>query len=174
MEPTVNAERVEAELPVKPEVDVRVYRAGFIAGAVALVAFLGVVKDVHAILGGKGHVIWGFLILRYSSLERVWFGYVFNGYAAWLATFPHLLLYAASLYGLFRRKRWGWYLVFFYVLYVPLSEWVFMFLYPLGYLTGRPYPGPIIRSEWIFLLLGLPMELGVAGLLWWYRDLFVR
>jgi hypothetical protein len=176
MEPTVDLDRVGAETPSEPAVDIRVYRAGFIAGAIALIALLGVIKDLGAILapGGSGQFVWGFLVLRYSSLERVWFGYLFTGYAAWLATFPHLVLYAASIYSLMGLRRWGWYLVFAYMLYIPLSEWVYMFLYPLGYLTSRPYPEPILRTEWLFLLIGLPLELSVVGLLWWYRGLFVR
>lgn len=105
MEHAVNSERAGIQLPSRPAVDIRVYRAGFIAGAVALTALLGVIKDLGAIFapGGSGQFVWGFLILRYSSLERVWFGYLFTGYAAWLATFPHLVLYAASIYGLMGR-----------------------------------------------------------------------
>jgi len=173
---TVDSGRAEMEPSSGPAVDLRAHRAGFIAGAIALVAFLGALKDVSALLAprGTGQFIWGFVILRYSSLERVWFGYRFTGYAAWLATIPHLALYAASIYGLIGLRRWGWYLAFAYLLYIPLSEWVFMFLYPLGYLTGRPYPESILRAEWFYLLTGLPLELGIAGLLWWYRDLFVR
>jgi len=176
MEHAIDSEGVEIGSSSIPAVDLRAHRAGFIAGAIALVAFLGALKDVGALLAprGTGQFVWGFLILRYSSIERVWFGYLFTGYAAWLATFPHLVLYAVSIYGLIGLRRWGWYIVFAYLLYIPLSEWAYMFLYPLGYLTGRPYPEPILRTEWLFLFIGLPLELGVAGLLWWYRDLFVR
>ena len=176
MDPSIDSDQVGVEPPSKPAVDIHVYRAGVIAGAVGLIAFLGVIKDLGAILapGGSGQFVWGFLMLRYSSLERVWFGYRFTGYTAWLATFPHLGLYAASIYGLIGLRRWGWYLVFAYLLYIPLSEWAYMFFYPLGYLTGRPYPEPILYTEWLFLLIGIPLELTAARLLWWYRDLFVR
>ena len=160
----------------KLAIDLHVYHAGVLAGVVAFIAFLGVIKDLNAILdpGGRGEVAWGFLMLRYSSLQRVWFGYRFTGHTAWLVTFPHLVLYAASMYGLIGLRRWGWYLLFSYLLYISLSEWTYMFFYPLGYLTGQPYPEPIVRSEWLFLLISFPLELLTAGLLWWYRDVFVR
>ncbi len=172
-----------AQIPVSPAttpaIDMqvyRVYRAGVIAGVLSFIAFLGVVKDLNALLdpAHRGEVAWGFLMVRYSSMQRVWFGYRFTGQAAWLATFPHLLLYAAGIYGLIGLKRWGWYLLFTYLLYIPLSEWTYMFLYPLGYLTGEPYPEPIVYGEWFFLLISFPLELLAAWLLWRYRDLFVR
>lgn len=47
-----------------------------------------------------------------------------------------------------------------------------MLLYPLGYLTGQPYPEPLMRGEWFFLLVSFPLELLAVWLLWWYRDLF--
>jgi hypothetical protein len=171
-----NEEQMSANPPAKPTVDIRVYRAGVIAGVLSFIAFLGVIKDLNAILdpGGRGEVAWGFLMLRYTSMQRVWFGYRFTDHAAWLATFPHLVLYAASVYGLIGLKRWGWYLLFGYLLYIPLSEWTYMFLYPLGYLTGQPYPEPIVRGEWFFLLISFPLELLAAWLLWRNRDLFAR
>ena len=70
----------------KLAIDLHVYHAGVLAGVVAFIAFLGVIKDLNAILdpGGRGEVAWGFLMLRYSSLQRVWFGYRFTGHTAWL------------------------------------------------------------------------------------------
>lgn len=167
---------MESDTRPAPAVDMRVYRAGVLAGVLSFIAFLGVVKDLNVILhpGERGQVAWGFLMLRYTSLQRVWFGYRFTGHAAWLATFPHLVLYAAVMYGLIGLHRWAWYLLFAYLLYVPLSEWTYMFLYPLGYLTGRPYPEPLVEAEGFFLLISLPLEFLALCLLWWYRDLFVR
>src|SRR6267142_1034432 len=112
-------QRIPASPPAKPMVDMRVYRAGVIAGVLSFIAFLGVVKDLNALLdpGSRGEVAWGFLMIRYSSLQRVWFGYRFTDHAAWLATIPHLIVYAAAVYGLIGLKRWGWYLLFGYVLY---------------------------------------------------------
>ena len=158
------------------EIETRAYRAGLVAGAVALVAALGAVKDLYALLkpSGRGQLILGFLMLRYTRLERVWFGYRFTGQAALLATIPHLLIYAAAVYGLMTRRRWGWYLVFAYVLYIPISEAIFAFFYPLGWLTGRPYDQSVVRAEWFFIAVSLPLELLTVGLLWRYRDLFVR
>ena len=71
---------------------------------------LGVVKDVWALLkpSGEGLLVFGFLMIRYSSLYRVWFGYAFTGAAAWYATVPHVLLYGAGIYGLITRRRWAW------------------------------------------------------------------
>jgi len=158
------------------EVETRAYRAGLVAGALALVALLGAVKDLYALLkpSGRGQLILGFLMLRYSRLERVWFGYRFTGQAALLATIPHLLLYAAGAYGLITRRRWGWYLLFAYVLYIPLSELAFAALYPMGYLANHPYDQSAVRAEWFFIAVGLPLEVLALGLLWRYRDLFVR
>jgi hypothetical protein len=176
MQDTPETERRPANPPAKPAVDMRAYRAGVIAGVLSFIAFLGVVKDLNALLDPtrRGEVAWGFLMVRYSSMQRVWFGYRLTGQEAWLATIPHLVLYSAGIYGLVGLKRWGWYLLFAYLLYIPLSEWTYMFLYPLGYLTGEPYPEPIVRGEWFFLLISFPLELFAAWLLWRYRDLFVR
>jgi len=158
------------------EIETRAYRAGLVAGAVTLVAILGAVKDAYALLkpSGRGQLILGFLMLRYTRLERVWFGYRFTGQAALLATIPHLLIYAAVAYGLVTRRRWGWYLAFAYVLYIPISEATFAFLYPLGWLSGHPYDQSLVRAEWFFVAVSLPLELLAASLLWWYRDVFVR
>ena len=154
--------------------DPRSYRAGLLAGALAVVAFLGFVKDVYALLdvNGRGEMAWGFVMLRYSSLQRVWLGYKLTGDAAWYATFPHLVLYVAAIYGLVLRRGWGWLLVFSYLLYVPVSQVIYMLLYPLGYLTGQPLPEGFVRGEWLFLAISVPLELGLAGLMWRYRDVF--
>lgn len=60
-------------------------------------------------------------------------------------------------------RRWGWYVAFVYVLYIPLSEWTYMFLYLLGYLSGQPYPDLIRWSEWVFLMISFPLEVLAAG-----------
>jgi len=154
--------------------DPRSYRAGLLAGALAFVAFIGFVKDVYALLdvNGRGEMAWGFVMLRYSSLQRVWLGYKLTGDAAWYATFPHLVLYAAAMYGMVLRRGWGWLLVFIYLLYVPVSQVIYMLLYPLGYLTGQPLPERFVRGEWLFLAISVPLELGLAGLMWRYRGVF--
>lgn len=170
-----------ADLTVNPRVtssssvgDMRVFRAGVVAGVLALIGFLGVVKDIGAIMspGERGDLTWGFLSVRYTSMSRVWFGYRFVGEDAWKAAFPHLLLYGAAMVGLIGMRRWGWYVAFAYLLYIPISEWTYMLFYPLGYLTGQAYPDPIRESEWLFLVISFPLELLAAGLLWWYRDVF--
>ena len=50
-------------------------------------------------------------MVRYSSVYRVWFGYALTGSAAWYATIPHVVMYAAGIYGLITRRRWGWVLI---------------------------------------------------------------
>ena len=176
MEQTVSSVQESDVSSTASTVDRHAYHAGMVAGALTLICLLGLVKDLYAVLktGGRGQLVLGFLMIRYSSVERVWFGYRFTGTAAWLATFPHLVLYATAIYGLIRLRRWVWYLLFAYVLYIPLSECTFAFLYPLGYLTDHPYDASVVRAEWFFVLVSLPLELLTAGLLWWYRDLFVR
>ncbi|MGE0825602.1 MAG: hypothetical protein AB7G75_12255 [Candidatus Binatia bacterium] len=156
--------------------ETRAYRAGLIAGALTFIAFLGAVKDLYAVLTptGRGQLVFGFLLLRYTRLERVWFGYRFTGQEALLATIPHLVVYILAAYGLVTRRRWGWYLVFVYVLYFPLSELTFAFVYPVGWLTGHPYNQSIARAEWFFLAGSVALELFIVGLLWRYRDLFWR
>ena len=165
-----------SSFPTVPVIDLHVYRAGVVAGVLTFLAFVGVVKDIAVLLspGERGELTWGFLSVRYTSLSRVWFGYRFVGETAWLAAAPHLLLYGVSMVGLAGARRWGWYVAFAYVLYIPLSEWTYMFLYPLGYLSGQPYPDPIRWSEWVFLMISFPLEVLAAGVLWWYRDVFVR
>jgi hypothetical protein len=162
--------------PRGSEVDPHVFRAGVLAGVLAFIAFVGVFKDVYALIdpGRRGSLAWGFLMVRYTSLERVWFGYRLHGDAAWYATLPHVAIYAAAIIGLAGMRRWGWWLVFLYVIYVSLSEWSFMFFYPLGYLTGEPYPAAWANEEWKFLVVSTPLELTAAAALWWYRDVFVR
>jgi len=176
VEQLVSQDRLEQVPQAAATTDWRAYHAGMVAGALTLICLLGLVKDLYAVLktGGRGQLILGFLMIRYSSVERVWFGYRFTGTAAWLATFPHLVLYATAIYGLIRLRRWAWYLLFAYVLYIPISEGTFAFLYPLGYLTNHPYDASVVRAEWFFILVSLPLELLAAGLLWRYRDLFVR
>src|SRR5215475_5198594 len=87
--------------PVSPQPvgDLRVFRAGLIAGVLAFISFLGAVKDIGAVLspGERGDLTWGFLSVRYTSLSRVWFGYRFVGEEAWKAAFPHLVVYAAAV-----------------------------------------------------------------------------
>jgi len=176
MNETANLTMNPVAPPPQPVGDIRVFRAGVLAGVLALIAFLGAVKDIGAVLspGERGDLTWGFLSVRYTSLSRVWFGYRFVGEEAWKAAFPHLILYAAAMIGLSGMRRWGWYVAFAYLLYIPVSEWTYMLLYPLGYLTGQAYPDPIRQSEWIFLAISFPLELLAAGLLWRYRDVFVR
>ena len=40
--------------------------------------------------------------------------------------------------------------------------------------SGQVYLDPIRRSEWVFSAIRFPLEVLAAGLLWWYRDIFVR
>src|ERR1044071_7687632 len=67
------------------ECDERSYRAGLVIGAVTLVMALGVIKDVWALVkpGGEGALVFGFLMIRYSSLYLVWVGYALTDTAAW-------------------------------------------------------------------------------------------
>src|SRR5262249_2088949 len=160
----------------RPEVDPHVFRGGFLAGVLAFVAFVGVFKDVYALVdpGRRGELAWGLLMVRYTSLERVWFGYRLTGDAAWDAAFPHPAIYGAAIIGLAGFRRWGWRLPVLSFLFVSVWEWGFMFFYPLGYLTGEPYPPAWASEEWKFLVVSTPLELTMAALLWWYRDAFVR
>jgi hypothetical protein len=155
--------------------DVRAYRTGLVFGAVALVMLLGVIKDVWALLkpSGEGLLVFGFLMIRYSSAYRVWFGYAFTGTAAWYATIPHVVLYAAGIYGLIARRRWGWMLISAYLLYIPVSEVLYALLGSFGYLEGRTIPADILQAH-------IPYYLVLAGLigliewsLWKCRDIFV-
>ena len=113
-------------------------------------------------------------MIRYTSLERVWFGYRFFGSAAYVATMLHMLVYAAGAYGLITLRRWGWYLVIGYVLYIPLSECIFLLLYPFGYLTGQPYPLEIVRAQWSFMAVSAVLEIFIIAMLWRFRGLFTH
>jgi hypothetical protein len=157
-------------------VDLRSFRAGVVAGGLVLIAVLGAVKDLYALLkpNGRGQLILGFLMLRYTSAERVWFGYRFTGDAAWFAAIPHVVIYAAAAVGLVGLRRWGWWLLFTYVVYIPVSEGIFALLYPFGYLTNHPYDASLVRAEWFFILVSLPLELLALVLLWRYKKFFVR
>ena len=46
------------------------------------------------------------------------------------------------------------------------------FLYANG--MNVPYPPAWANEEWKFLEVSTPLELTMAALLWWYRDVFVR
>jgi hypothetical protein len=158
------------------ECDARNYRAGLVFGAVTLVMALGVVKDAWALLkpSGEGVLVFGFLMVRYSSLYRVWFGYALTGSAAWYATIPHVVLYGAGIYGLITRRRWGWILLSIYLLYIPVSEALYALFGGFGYF-GRPViPAEILWAHVpyyaiLVLLIGL-----VEWRLWKYRDIFVH
>lgn len=95
---------------MKENIDLRrVHRAGVVAGLLSFIAFLGVVKDLNAILdsAGRGEVAWGSLMVRSTSLQREWFGYKLTGISAWYASFLHVSLYAATMIGLHRHEALG-------------------------------------------------------------------
>ncbi len=154
--------------------DVRAYRAGLVFGAVALVMLLGVIKDAWALLkpSGEGVLVFGFLMIRYSSAYRVWLGYAFTGTAAWYATIPHVALYAAGAYGLIARRRWGLTLIALYLPYILLSETFYALLGSFGYLNRQTISPEILWAH-------VPYYLVLAGLigfiewsLWKCRDMF--
>jgi hypothetical protein len=128
------------------EVDPHVFRAGVLAG---VLAFVGVFKDVYALAvpGRRGELAWGYLMVRNTSLERVWFGYKLTGDAAWCAALPHVAIHGAAIIGLVGLQRWDGGLALAYVAYVPFSEWAFMVFYPLGLLAGDRYPAGERRME---------------------------
>lgn len=169
-------EHTSPELTSSPPIDLRAYHAGLIFGAITLIMILGVIKDVWALIkpSGTGQLLFGFLILRYSSVDRVWLGLKFSGAEAWFATIPHVVLYAAGAYGLITLRRWAWYLLFVYLLYIPLSEGLFLVFYPFGYLTGLPYPIEIVRAHIPYLVTQAVLVSLSVWMLWRYRDLFVR
>ena len=154
----------------------RAFRAGVVAGVLSLVALFGVVQDLIVLLklSGGGRVAFGFLMIRSTRLERVWFGYRLNETAAYFATIAHLFICAAAVSGLLTRRRWGWILAFAYVLYLPLSQLTFTLLSSMGYLTHHPYTQTIVRAEWSFFAARLSLELLTVFLLWRYRDFFAR
>jgi hypothetical protein len=161
---------------IASERDARNYRAGLVFGAITLVMALGVIKDVWALVkpSGEGLLVFGFLMVRYSSLYRVWFGYALTGTAAWYATILHVILYGAGTYGLIMRRRWGWMLLSIYLLYIPVSEALYALIGGFGYF-GRPViPAEILWAHVpyylvLVLLIGL-----VEWTLWKCRDVFVH
>ncbi len=72
--------------------DQRAFRAGTIAGGLALLAALGAFKNFMAMFSGErdGYVLFGFLALQYSA-SQVWFGYAFSGLTGQLLRIPHIL-----------------------------------------------------------------------------------
>ena len=145
--------------------DARSYNAGLVFGIVTLIILLGVIKDVWALLkpSGEGQLVFGFLMLRYSSRYRVWFGYPLTGLAAWYATIPHVVLYTAAIYGLVTRRRWGWVLLSVYLLYIPLSEALYALLPRFGY-GGRPViPAEILWAHVPYLII----LVALVGLVEW-------
>ena len=156
--------------------DARIYNAGLVFGAVTLVMLLGVIKDVWALLkpSGQGQLVFGFLMIRYSSLDRVWFGYSLTGTAAWYATIPHVVLYTAGIYGLVTRRRWGWVLISVYLLYVPLSEALYALFARFGYL-GRPViPAEVLWAHVPYYIILVVLVSLVEWRLWKYRGIFVH
>jgi hypothetical protein len=165
-----------SDLTTSSTFDARSYYAGLVFGAVTFIMLLGVIKDVWALLkpGGEGILVFGFLMIRYSSLYRVWLGYSLTGPAAWYATIPHVVLYAVGAYGLITRRHWGWTLVCVYLLYIPLSEALYAFLGGFGYLDRPVIPTEVLWAHVpyyvvLFILVGL-----VEWSLWKCRDIFVR
>ena len=126
----------------------RAFRAGTVAGGLALPAALGAFKNFMAMFSGErdGYGLFGFLALQYSA-SQVWFGYAFSGFSGQLLRIPHILLYGAAAYGLWTRRTWAWYLIVGDLLYIVVSLCVFTLLYSWGFLTGEPYPEPYRTSE---------------------------
>jgi hypothetical protein len=156
--------------------DARSYHAGLVFGAVTLIMVLGVIKDVWALVkpSGEGILVFGFLMIRYSSLYRVWLGYSLTGPAAWYATIPHVVLYATGAYGLITRRHWGRTLVSVYLLYIPFSEALYALLGGFGYLNRPVIPAEVLWAHVpyyvvLFILVGL-----VEWSLWKCRDIFAR
>jgi hypothetical protein len=164
------------KLNAASDCDARSYHAGLVFGAVTLVMALGVMKDAWALLkpSGEGVLVFGFLMVRYSSLYRVWFGYAFTGAAAWYATIPHVVLYGAGIYGLTTRRRWGWMLLSMYLLYIPLSEALYAVFGGFGYL-GRPViPAEILWAHVPYYIVLVVLVGLVEWRLWRCRDIFVH
>ena len=92
----------------------------------AVIAALAVVKDLVDLFGKPAD-------LQLANHDvQVWFGYRFEGLAAKIATFPHLLIYGFAAYGLYRMRQWGWWIAFIYLLYIPGS----LVLYMIQHATG--------------------------------------
>jgi hypothetical protein len=158
------------------EFDARAYNVGLAFGAVALVMTLGVIKDAWALLkpSGEGILVFGFLMVRYSSLYRVWFGYALTGPAAWYATIPHLILYTAGIYGLVTRRRWARVLISVYLVYIVLSEILYALVGGFGFF-GRPViPLEILWAHVPYYVVVVVLIGLVEWTLWKCRDVFVR
>ena len=153
--------------------DQRAFRAGTVAGGLALLAALGAFKNFMAMFSGErdGYVLFGFLALQYSAAQ-VWFGYAFDGLIGQLLRIPHILLYSAAAYGLWTRRKWAWYLLVGYLLYIVVSLGVFTLLYPWGFLTGEPYPHPYRTSETRFFFEALAIIAAIEWFLYRQRDVF--
>jgi hypothetical protein len=154
----------------------RMYQAGLVFGAVSLVMTLGVIKDVWALLkpSGEGILVFGFLMLRYSTVYRVWLGYPLTGTAAWYATIPHVILYGAGLFGLVTRRRWAWALVSAYLLYIPVFEAVYATVVGFGYF-GRPVvPVEVLWAHIPYYVILVVLIALIEWRLWKWRDIFVR
>lgn len=151
----------------------RAFRFGTVIGGLALIAALGAFKNFMALFSGEheGYVLFGFLALQYSSAQ-VWFGYAFGGLTAQFLRIPHIILYSAAAYGLWTRRKWAWYLVVSYLLYIVLSLGIYTLLYPWGILTGQPYPQPYLSSETRFFFESLFIIGAIEWYLYRHRDLF--
>ncbi|MBM4254940.1 MAG: hypothetical protein FJ147_03485 [Deltaproteobacteria bacterium] len=160
-------------MEAQPTFDHRAFRAGTVAGGLALIAALGAFKNFIAMFSGEreGYVLFGFLALQYSA-SQVWFGYAFSGLTGQLLRIPHILLYCAAAYGLWTRRKWAWYLLVGYLAYVVISLGVFTLLYPWGWLTGNPYPEPYLSSETRFFFEALAMIVVLEWFLYRQRGVF--
>jgi hypothetical protein len=67
-------------------------------------------------------------------------------------------LYAAGVYGLIARRRWGWMLIAAYLLYISLSEGLYALLGSFGYLNRPPIAPEILWAH-------VPYYLVLAGLI---------
>jgi hypothetical protein len=166
----------EAEDRSRRAFDARAYHAGLVFGAVALVMLLGVIKDVWALLkpSGEGILVFGYLMIRYSSVYRVWFGHALTGTAAWYGTIPHVFLYAAGIYGLITRRRWGLMLISVYLLYIVLSEALYALLGSFGYLDRPAIPPEILWAHVPYYMVLASLIGLIEWSLWKCRDIFVR
>ena len=71
---------------------------------------------------------WDIFIKPLAEDQEVWFGYMFTDWGAKITAFPHWMIYAAGMYGLWAMKSWLHPWAALYIFQIAFSMFLWSFL----------------------------------------------
>ena len=91
------------------------------------------------------YVPWDLFVKPVESDQEVWFGYLFNGWAAKWTALPHWAIYAAGAWGFWKMRAWMHPWAALYIAQVAIGMFVWALLDPrspgwwAGILSALPF-----------------------------------